>query len=201
MASTVTIICPECEKQLMAPTDILGKKIRCKGCGATFSARAAAGKDAAKPAKGAKGAKVEVEEEGAYGVTHEYMGARCPYCANAMDSDDAIICLHCGYNTQTRQFVKTRKVVDQTGMDIFLWLLPGILCALVAIGMIVFDILYCVFIDDWIDGETWYGSMLVWKGTKIWLCVISDYFIYLAAKFAVKRLAIDNKPPEIEEKL
>src|SRR3954454_23403484 len=49
MASSITVTCPECDKQLKASSEVLGKKIRCKACGATFVGRAA--KEA--PAKGA----------------------------------------------------------------------------------------------------------------------------------------------------
>ena len=35
------------------------------------------------------------DEEGAYGMTEEYLGPRCPNCANAMEEGD-IVCLHCG---------------------------------------------------------------------------------------------------------
>src|SRR5262249_42752373 len=40
--ATISITCPECSKQIIAPAEIEGKKIRCKSCGETFVARAAA---------------------------------------------------------------------------------------------------------------------------------------------------------------
>src|SRR5262249_37737004 len=142
MATTITIVCPECEKPMKAPEDVLGKKIRCKACGHTFAARAAGGKSAGKPA--AKAAKKKDEEEdqpaGASGVTDEYLGPRCPECANAMEEGD-IICLFCGYNTVSRTKPRFRKVREITGLDVFLHLLPGILCVLAVIGLVTADIL------------------------------------------------------------
>ena len=56
MATTIVISCPECDKQIKAPAELEGKKIRCKGCGHTFVVRASAAAGdgdgpAAKPAK------------------------------------------------------------------------------------------------------------------------------------------------------
>ena len=38
MPASITIVCPECDKEMKAPADVAGKKIRCKGCGAMFVA-------------------------------------------------------------------------------------------------------------------------------------------------------------------
>jgi hypothetical protein len=200
MASTITIICPECEKSIKAPEDVVGKKIRCKGCGETFTAKApksAKPKPAAKqPAKAKSG---EEEEEGAYGLTEEYLGARCPECANPMEDDD-VVCLECGYSTVTRQKPKPRKVAETTGGDVFLWLLPGILCVLLIIFLIAITLTYILAIDEETYGaEEWY-SFLGGKGVKVWLTVMNLFFSFLAGRFAVKRLILDNQPPEIEEK-
>jgi hypothetical protein len=195
MASTITIICPECEKSLKAPATVAGKKIRCKSCGHTFAAKAAGGKP------GKKGGKKDDDDEpvGAYGVTAEYLGPRCPDCANAMEEGD-IVCLTCGYNTMTRQKARTRKVRDVTGLDVFVWLLPGILCALVVLLLVTAFIVYiCTVWEENFEGA-WYdfvGS----KGTKIWIGVILAFICYIVGKFAFKRLFIYYWPPEIEEKL
>jgi hypothetical protein len=60
-----------------------------------------------------------------YGVATEELGPRCPECANDMGPDD-VICLTCGYNVNLRQRIQTKKLVHQTGFDVFIWLLPGI---------------------------------------------------------------------------
>src|SRR5262245_31899131 len=143
--ATVTITCPECDKQIKAPAEVLGKKIRCKGCGSTFAARAdeaqlarPAPKPAPKAAKPAPKPKPTDDDEDAnpYGVTDLDMAPRCPNCANEMESREAVICLHCGYNTLTRERARTRKVRDVTGGQHFVWLLPGILCVLLVFSLL-----------------------------------------------------------------
>lgn len=198
MASTITIICPECEKAIKAPEDVVGKKIRCKGCGETFTAKAPKSARAKPPAKQPQKAKAGEDEEGAYGLTEEYLGARCPDCANAMDEGD-VVCLHCGYNTVTRQKPKPRKVAETTGGDIFLWLLPGIMCVLLIIFLIASTLVYLLAIDTETFGDEWY-NFLGGPALKVWTTIMSLFFCFLAGRFAVKRLILDNQPPEIEEK-
>ena len=63
MAEKVSITCPECAKQLQAPAEILGRKIRCKGCNAVFVAqKAAENKVTAKKADKKKVEKPKAEE-------------------------------------------------------------------------------------------------------------------------------------------
>lgn len=212
MASTITIICPECDTALKASSDLVGKKIRCKACGATFAARDAApgARAAPAPAKAAKApakaapAKptkpvMEEEDNRPYGITEEYLGRRCPDCANALEDED-IICLHCGYNTNTRERARTRKVRDTTPMDYFMWLLPGIACALLVLSLLGFDLWY-IFGTKMEDfGDAWYG-FIASQGAKIWVNVVLLNIVYIAGKFAVRRLVFNYKPPEIEEKM
>jgi hypothetical protein len=207
MASTITITCPECDKQMKAPADVLGKKIRCKSCGNVFPASAGAAPVPAKapakaPAKKAPASKKPDDDEDAspYGITEDKLSYRCPHCANAFESEDAVQCLVCGYNTVTRTQAQIRKVRDITGGDVFTWLLPGILCVIAVLCLLTFDILYCVLLnEESIDKEAWYGFVAS-LGIKIWLVVISMFFMFYAGKFAVKRLILNNRPPEIEEK-
>jgi predicted Zn finger-like uncharacterized protein len=209
MASTITITCPECDTQLRASSEVLGKKIRCKACGATFAARGAGGKPApAKPpAKGGKGAKagksggkpaMDENDETPYGMKAEYIGRRCPDCANAMEEDDRI-CLSCGYDTLTREKARTRKVREITGFDIFKWLVPGILCVLTVFILLGGCAYYWVAIERETFGNEWYdfiGSL----GMKVYVSVISLFIMYKCGRFAVKRLILHPSPPEIEEK-
>jgi DNA-directed RNA polymerase subunit M/transcription elongation factor TFIIS len=222
MASTINLTCPECDKSLKAPSELLGKKIRCKACGAVFTARGEAGKSTTKPAakptkskekESVKPAKAKEEAKPAssadssleaddvpYGLTEEYLGRRCPDCANALD-DEQIICLHCGYNTQTRVRVSMRKVRDTTPMDWFLWLLPGIACALAAIGLIGLTVWFDLYVTwEGTFGDAWYG-FIAHQGFKWWLSIIAAYLVWLSGKFAVIRLVLNYRPPEIEEKI
>jgi DNA-directed RNA polymerase subunit RPC12/RpoP len=211
MAETIVIICPECEKSIKAPEDAVGKKIRCKGCGEAFTVKPPRPAKGAKSSKGAKpgkapakpAAKVNAdgEEEGSYGVTSEYLGVRCPNCLEPMEDDDKI-CLNCGYNIVTRQKPRQVKIQETSGTDVFLWLLPGILCVLGIIVVVALDILYCVkvFPETFGDGDFGVLYFLGWKAFKVWATILTLFICYYLGRFAVKRLILNNKPPEVELK-
>lgn len=161
------------------------------------------GKPSAKtPAKTPEKGKADINEDdeaNPYGISATYLGARCPECANAMESEDAVVCLFCGFNTRTRERSKTRKIRDVTGGDVFLWLLPGIACVLGIILIIVYNIVYWIYISDWVNKEQDWYSFLDSQGWKMWQLIPSLFGIYKAGRFAIVRLFIDNQPPEIEE--
>ena len=204
----ITITCPECDKQLKASSEVLGKKIRCKACGATFvgkdtsapDKKSATKKDAKPAAKAPKPAANPADDDDvtSYGVTHEYIGRRCPNCTEPMD-DKQTVCLECGYNTTTRERVRRIKVKDTTGGDVFLWLLPGMICVLVSIIVLTIWLLYVFMVDETSFGnEVWY-DFLGGKGAKIYTGLLSLFIIYKCTRFAIKRLIQDNKPPEHED--
>ena len=128
-----------------------------------------------------------------YGLTDTIIGPRCPECANELESEDSIICLHCGYNTRTRTRARTKKTYDTTGGDVFLWLLPGILCILGIILLLVFDIIYSLNSDTWY-GDEWY-SFLASQPIIVWLWVLSLFIFFFLGRFAIKRLIFNNTPP------
>ena len=211
MASPIIVTCPECDKQLKASTEVLGKKIRCKACGATFVGRAteeaapvkkAVAKKDAKPAAKAPAPAPHPNDDNdvaAYGVTHEYLGRRCPNCTEPLE-EGHIVCLECGYNTLTRERARRVKVNDTTGGDVFVWLLPGILCVLAAIIVLTAWLLFVFMVNEESFGkEVWY-DFLGGKGMKIYTGLIALFIIYKCGRFAVKRLIQDNKPPEQEDK-
>ena len=121
MAATIHIVCPECGKQIKAPENVLGKKVRCKSCQATFVANEGGSKGppakSSKPSSGkpsksksgksgpAKPARLALDDDeddpNPYGMLDMSFVARWPECANEME-EGAIICLTCGYNTRTR---------------------------------------------------------------------------------------------------
>lgn len=224
MAGTITITCPECDKQLKASSDLIGKKIRCKGCEAIFVARAPAAKGnkspekapekaparkqpAAKPkqAKEPKPAAPPAEydpfapDTTPLDVKEEYLGRRCPDCANAMEDDDRI-CLYCGYDTVTREKARTRKVQEITGFDVFLWLLPGILCALLVFSILGGLTYYWLAVDRATFGDAWY-DFIGGLGAKVYTSVLGLGIVYKAGRFAIIRLCINYMPPEIELKM
>jgi len=220
MAATISVACPECGKQIKAPADLEGKKIRCKDCGTVFALKAPppvkAGKTEAKPAK--KDGKAEAkpaakppvkakakpkrsvhddddDNPNPYGVTDTDLGHRCPYCAQVMEGEDSVICLQCGYNTQTRMRTEMKKVFETTGMDWFLWLLPGILSILTILLLIGFDVLY-FFKLPYAEAENeWYWMFAIY-GIKLWVIIVTLFIMFFCARFAVKRLIFHPRPPE-----
>jgi hypothetical protein len=229
MATPILIVCPECGKQVKAAENVLGKKVRCKFCQAAFVATKAgaktpghssterenkgksrphtergnekkqpAGKAAAKPAKHSLD-DAEDDDPNPYRLVDVSLAPRCPDCANEIE-EGQVICLHCGYNLRTREKAKTRKVYDQTFADYFFWLLPGIACALVVFSLIGFNVWYLLKINDLIGEEAeWY--LYVWRSghIKLWVVIISLFIMWHTGKFAVKRLILNPRPPEIEK--
>jgi ssDNA-binding Zn-finger/Zn-ribbon topoisomerase 1 len=211
--------CKECDTVIRLPSASKGKPEKpkpapAKGAPAKSApaksapaksapAKAAPGKSAPPKAGAGKApgkGKAEGEDDNQlYGVTEEYMGRRCPECAEALEDDD-VICLWCGYNTTTRERARTRKVRDITGFDIFLHLLPGIACVLLVIALIGLDVWYCMSVDEKVFGDGAFFGFLGGQGMKIWISLIVAYMCWLAGGFAIRRLVFNYMPPEVEEK-
>jgi len=161
----------------------------------------------------------DAEDDGkAYGVTDDKLGYRCPQCASEMPSEDAKICLNCGFNTLTRAQARTRRVKETTGGDKFLWLLPGILSVLAILLMIGYWFFHHyalpdMVVDRWDDMLTiakddrraalddenmpWH-SMFFRPWFELWMGISFGFLSFFAVKFAVKRLILHPNPPEVE---
>lgn len=224
MAATVSVSCPECGKQLKAPADVIGKKIRCKGCNTVFKAEedvdevdsvdeveeADVPKKKGAPKKGGKKEEAKKEgpkkkkpadgEDNPYGLTELEEGNRCPHCAAEMLSEDAIICVECGYNTSTRTKGETKMVVEPTGLEVFLWLLPGILNVIACLAMITWMVIHWFFLAGWVDTEKWYWYALCHLSCRIWTTVPLLFTLAGCGYYAFKRLILENQPPEVELK-
>jgi DNA-directed RNA polymerase subunit RPC12/RpoP len=214
MAATIAITCPKCEKQIKGPADLAGKKIRCKECQHIFVVKVGAGGrapekggKAVKTASGKKGAAaakpaMDDDEDGSgYEPVDISLLPRCPYCAKELENDEQVICLHCGYNRQTRERVGFVKTYERTGGQIFLWLLPGILCAigvLILIGiMVVFWTVFPKLASDY-DANWWSVFFNLWA--RLWGSVICLFAGFWLARFAILRLIFHPLPPEKEKK-
>lgn len=134
-------------------------------------------------------------------IAEESTLPRCPFCAKEMASEDAIICMSCGYNTRTRLRPEVKQVHAHTGFEIFLWLLPGISCVIVMIALIVWDLFFMMYIEDWIkdtlqesDGK-WVAGLNpgFFKTMMTAFVIVCCYFL---GRIAYKRLVVNNKPPE-----
>jgi DNA-directed RNA polymerase subunit RPC12/RpoP len=204
---------------MKVPEDIIGKKIRCKECGHVFvvkkpkepGAEKKESKDSKKPAQPlttkAKNVLMDEEEEDSKEpyqiIIDDEDITRCPHCAKELESKEAVICLHCGYNTVTRSKQSSAAVYEATAEDKFRWWLPGILCCvgiLVVIGMSIF---IGIKTRSWMIGGWFYDDekpeqpFIVRPGCFIFGNVMISLFAVLAlGRFAYKRLVIENKPPE-----
>jgi hypothetical protein len=235
MANTFVIACPDCAKQVKVSEEHIGKRIKCKGCGTIYpvqapaEAAASAGKTKAAPsapktkaapsapktkaepppaAAPAKSSSTDYEEHDpndySLAQTNDTL-PRCPFCAMEMESAEALICLHCGYNTRTRMRPEVKAVYEPTFGDWFIWLLPGILMILLAIGMLVWYLVFWNLVEEWL-ADSWFedepgpprtylaglgpGFMRLYHGLLI-------LFFYVPLfRFAFKRLVKEYRPPE-----
>lgn len=207
MADPAVITCPECKKKFKGKSELAGKKIKCPSCGKPFlvpaadKARAAAVPAAAPPApapSGPPGKPVWEEEEGPanYDVKDQDLTPRCPHCAKEMLSADAVVCIHCGYNTLARTMGKTTRVIAHTFGDYFWHLLPGIAAVWAILVLLGLQLYYCLlwpnldFVrNSWV-GFTTHESMRFWPG------VILLGLIWGLGMYAFKRLILNPQPPE-----
>jgi hypothetical protein len=224
MAETFEVACPTCGKSLKVPTQFAGKKIKCKGCLEAFVAKPAAAKAPAKPAAApASGAKPEPtakapahqkvtwdddadNDDKPVGVIHEEDVARCPHCAKELESADAIICIHCGFNNRTRTHAETKRVYEADSADWTMHLGPAILCVIGIIVFLILDLVVYLNMREWMvgsflesdeDGPDGRKKMYVSPG----LFITTMFFMSIAAiapmaRFAYKRLIKEYTPPE-----
>lgn len=175
MAEALVVACPDCKKKFKPKTDVRGKKIKCPFCKVPFTVPA--GKDkqdkenpdakAAEPEGIAPAAEKPAEPydefnetPDPYGVKHVALVPRCPNCTAEMGEHDTI-CLVCGYNTLTRQWGKTTKVVGLTFGRHLLYLLPALAAAIITVFLVVtlifFDVIGPYFLPAtmfyWLDSE------------------------------------------------
>ena len=183
MAATITVSCPKCKKTIKAPESLKGKKIKCKGCGTAFPVVEAKPKD---------------EEWGvvkAYGMTAEDDTPRCPFCTQELEDENAVICLHCGYNLQTRERIQAR-VLQRTGAsDYIVHLLPGIACAVAF--LCILGTLIWIWIIFW--PKVNFDEPASTLSVPVYLSVACLGAMAFFGGFAVKRLIMNPRPPEKEK--
>ncbi len=131
---------------------------------------------------------------------------RCPFCAKELDPPDAKVCIHCGFNNVTRTQAESKKVWAPDSNDWMTHLGPGIAAAVGAILLLVLNIVCFVNMRDWMtdtflqkeekdaQGEI---AFFVKPGAFITFIIAATLLPLIGmTRFAIKRLAIDNKPTE-----
>jgi hypothetical protein len=126
-----------------------------------------------------------------YNLNEAHQGAkRCPQCAFEME-EEAIICLQCGFNTETRTRLAVVKTYETTPADRAAWLLPGIICALVAVGM-VGAIAFIWLLLKRVAQDAWWSHFSI----QIYATVFAAFVGWYSGKFAYRRLVKEPVPPE-----
>lgn|SRR5262245_31566054 len=215
MPATLDISCPKCGKALKVPTQLEGKKIRCKECQQVFQVSAGKAAAATPPApEKPKNPFLDDDEDLAPGQAPKPMGvvqesdvARCPHCAKELDPPDAVVCVNCGFNNVTRVKANIKKVVAPEATDWINHLGPAIIALILAIGLIVVDIICIVNMSDWMAGSalemeeknpvTGKTQYYVMPGAFTAMIIAASVVVIIpAARFAIRRLAFDYKPEE-----
>ncbi len=238
MADKIALSCPECQKPITVSSELVGKKLRCKGCGHVFPVKPAAAPKpgpekaarpktaptpAPKPAATPKPASPEDDEWGdskPYEATITEEIPRCPNCANEMESEDAIICLFCGYNTITRVSPGTLKTYETTTWEQIKWTAPGVLMVLAIFAIIGGCIYYHYYLPyvmfdkgpSWADAEKdkevdfnrsktiakldVFSAYMFHFAIELWIFVFAAYVCWICGKFAYGRLIKNPRPPE-----
>ncbi|HVK14336.1 MAG TPA: hypothetical protein VM597_36685 [Gemmataceae bacterium] len=220
MAATFVIACPECSKQVKVSEEHVGKKIRCKGCQHVFPVRAPGGTPPAPKKAGAAKTKAappppepepqaeddEWQQGGKYSLaaTDDAI-ARCPFCAMQLESNEARICLNCGYDTVKRQRPEVKQVYAHTGFELFMWWLPAIMCILIMIGSIVWYLFFWQLIPGWLE-DSWFedekGPPPTYIGAaspgffRLYHAILIAFIWVPLIRFTYKRLFVFNKPPD-----
>lgn len=227
MAATLDVACPNCEKPLKVPATLEGKRVKCKSCGETFAVKAPAAApkaDLKKPAAAPKPEPPPEQPKSPFldddeddtnprpmGVIKEDDTARCPHCAKVLDPPEAAICVHCGFNNRTRMQAEKKTVYAADTSDYVKHLGPGIVAALIVIGLIVLIVISWVNMEDWLtdsflqdekpDPLTGGKKFYVRPGAFIALIIAMSLVVMLPAlRFAIRRLVKDYKPEEKRKK-
>src|SRR5262245_36697331 len=134
MSSPVVIECPNCNKSIKVPPEVIGKRIKCKHCQNVFvvqdpdaparptKATNPAARPASPPPPPPPPPKSRFDDDDDDGRKIEVISEgddvpRCPHCAKELDPPDAIVCVNCGFNNVTRAKANTKKVWAPTATD------------------------------------------------------------------------------------
>ena len=208
MAQTPIIVCPECDKKFRSKADVRGKNIKCPFCAEMFlvpkgdaetgiQEKKGHGPAAAASSTGAPVPEDEFGEANPYGVTTLDLSPRCPHCAEEMESADAVVCLHCGYNTLTREWGKTEKRIGVTPARHFFHLLPAIICFGLLLICLIQALIRDVLLPYWIADANW----LNWydhESVRVWESLFDLAIIFALGRYIYRRFVVTPLPEEIK---
>lgn len=220
MAATPPITCPDCSKTFKSKADLRGKRIRCPFCSESFivpiveteedeeeTVAASAPASAPAPAKEQSAADDEPiplalddgDQQGddPYAVTEIDLAPRCPNCAHEMPSADAVVCLNCGYNTLTREWGKTEKLLGVSVGRHTLHLLPGFLALFTLVLCIVDRIFYCTVWPFFIADTSWM-QWTDYEGLRMWGSMIGLGIIFMLGRVCYRRFIVKPIPDELK---
>lgn len=200
MANTIVISCGKCSKEYKVEEKILGATVKCKGCGDSFVAALKKSPESAPPPK----VQEDEEEDGkvgkAYTIVSESETPKCANCAKELLNAKAIICVYCGFNSRTRTWNRTKKLVDKTPGDYILWHLPAIISSVVVVLGLVLLGVYFWKVPGWADANP--NDTLPWLLNtlffKIYMTVMVLYLVWSLGFYALKRFVYFPHPPEEE---
>ncbi|MCI0380617.1 MAG: hypothetical protein L0215_23780 [Gemmataceae bacterium] len=181
------ITCPNCSEKFKGKGQLVGKRIKCPFCTQPFVVPGAAKKAAGKAA-------LDDDDPNPYGITHLDIRPRCPHCANLMADEDAFICLHCGYNTLTRELGQTKKLVALSGSEQLGHLVPGFIWAGVVVLLLIGVMFYCLKLQYMLP-EKW-ANIFGHESLKMWFTLIALGLSWGLGYLAVKRLVLEPRPEE-----
>jgi DNA-directed RNA polymerase subunit RPC12/RpoP len=192
MAESMVITCPECTKKFKGKSDLQGKKIKCPFCAKPFVVAAAKAPVKARPTGGFPDEDDDGPDE--YKAHEVDLTPRCPFCAKELTSATDVVCLHCGYNTQTRTMGKSVRVYGHSFGEYLMHLLPGLLSAFGILFLFTLVIWYCISFPDVARGS--YIEFLDHESMRLWLTIIALGISWPIGYFAFHRLVLNPNPPD-----
>jgi Zn finger protein HypA/HybF involved in hydrogenase expression len=215
----VSITCPACRKRIKGREEHLGRKIRCPNCQNSFVAEADADESAAAPLAFAddpapakekpkakataavkadpKPAAPEPVEDAQYGIENIDTARRCPNCAELMANDTAIICIHCGYNTLTRTYGKTKRVYGYTTAEVFRHLAPALAFSAIFVVLVLIVLWYNTVVPPWFNGTR--SDWVVHESLRMWSAMIVVAGLWWFGFQSFKTFVLHPLPEEVEK--
>ncbi|MEI7685764.1 MAG: hypothetical protein WCL32_12120 [Planctomycetota bacterium] len=197
MPAPAVISCPHCESRFKGKPEHGGKKIKCPSCDKPFVVPDEES-PAPKPKPRSKPPKIEApDDDNSYGVGHIDIAPRCPNCAKEMLNAEAIICVHCGYNTMTRTHGTTKRVYAVTRMEHFQYLIPSLSLAAAFVTIVLMLIFYSTVLTQWLEGTGW--SWITHESLRMWSTILLLGLLWGLGSYAFKTLVMAPRPPDIEK--